>query len=350
MVLISGKAKVFGYHLSIGQKTIVREGKRLPFEVEVEAVFELALGAGADLHEVESSTIPASWKEAYDALKEIGEKPAVAMVIGGVDSGKSSFCTYLANRLVSEKLVVAVLDEDLGQSDIGSPATVAYAVLTKSTTDLFALEHENAVFVGATSPVTVTQKTIEAVRFLKKEILNDGNVDYIILNTDGWTSGDAAVAFKAQLAKAVEPNFVFCLEEVGFAVSLCGTMGDALGDFKQKRVESPNMVRERDKEHRKTLREIGFAKHMEGAKVKVYPLSQLAVEGKENYALIWQRKAEDFLVGLYDVQRRFLGIGVIRGVDYQRKALRMLTAVTQPPASVEFGKIRLDKNLREIQD
>jgi polynucleotide 5'-kinase involved in rRNA processing len=74
------------------------------------------------------------------------------------------------------------------------------------------------------------------------------------------------------------------------------------------------------------------------------------VEGKENNALIWQRRAENLLVGLYDQRKKFLGIGILREVDYTRKAIKVFTAVEEKPAVVFFGKMRLDEYWHEIQE
>lgn len=348
VTLLSGKTQVFGFQLNRPQKIVIREGKRLPFEVEQEAMFSLSLGAGADFHEVEGSTIPPSWKEACELVIGIERKPSTIMVIGGVDSGKSSFCTYIANRMVCRKCKVAVLDEDLGQSDIGSPATVAYAILSKPVTDLFSLQPQGTFFVGATSPACVVDKTVEAVAILKKEILEKTEIDCLIVNTDGWAAGNEAVAFKQRLAKEIEPDIVFCVEELCTDGSLCASFGDALAGYRQERVSSPSEVRGRDRENRKTLRELGFAKYLEGAKVRVFPINHVTVEGKENYSLILQHRAENMLVALYNKEKLFMGIGVLRGVDYDRKALRILTAVAEKPALLRFGRIRLDKDLREI--
>ena len=56
---------------------------------------------------------------------------------------------------------VAVLDGDLGQSDIGSSGTVSYAIASKPVTELYDLKLENAYFVGVTSPIMAIVKTIE---------------------------------------------------------------------------------------------------------------------------------------------------------------------------------------------
>src|SRR5918999_822328 len=49
---------------------------------------------------------------------------AVTMVIGEGDTGKTTLVTALANALVERGFRVAVLDADLGQSEIGPPTTI----------------------------------------------------------------------------------------------------------------------------------------------------------------------------------------------------------------------------------
>ena len=349
VTLVSGATEVFGFLLKDTRKIVIREGKRLPFAVLEAASFELSVGADGGVGEVEGNTIPQSWVTAYETLREIQKKPSIALVVGGVDSGKTSFCTYLINRLVNEKRKVAVLDEDLGQSDVGPPCTVAYAYVAKPLTDLFNLKPANAFFVGVNSPSGAVDRTIEGTAFLKAEILAEATTDFVIVNTDGWGGTEEAVQFKARLATALGPDVVFCLqgEEVP---SFCASLGDALAEFRQERAESPVAVRERTREKRRDLRELGYAKYLENGKVKVFALNHITVEGKENNALIWQRRAENLLVGLYDQRKRFLGIGILREVDYTRKAIKVFTAVEEKPAFVFFGKMRLDENWHEIQE
>jgi polynucleotide 5'-hydroxyl-kinase GRC3/NOL9 len=350
VTILSGKTEVFGFQLGETRKIVIREGKRLPFTVQEAASFDLALGADAGVEEKEGSTIPLSWIASYGTLREIQKRPIVVLVIGGVDSGKTSFCTYLINRLVSEKFKVAILDEDLGQSDIGPPGTVAYTYVVKPVTDLFNLKPENLVFVGTTSPSGAAEKTLEATASLKTEISGKRSADFLVVNTDGWAIGEEAVQFKSRLAAALEPDIVFCLQNQDTIPSLCATLGDALAGFRQERAESPIDVRERSRESRRSLRELGFAKYLENAKVKVFPLNYITVEGKEKNALIRQRTADNLLVALYDGQKRFLGIGVLRSVDLDRKALKIQTSVSEKPALVVLGKTRLDENLREIPE
>ena len=193
-------------------RIVIREGKRLPFAVEETANFEVVLGENAGTEEVDGNTIPPSWVKAFQTLRELQKKPAVAVVMGGVDSGKTSLCTYLINRLIGEKRRVAILDGDVGQSDIGPPCTVAYTTIAKPVTDLFGLKAENAFFVGVTSPSEAVDKVIEGLAAMKTEVLKCA-VDFVVVNTDGWIAGEDAVAFKARLIEMLAPDVIFCIQQ-----------------------------------------------------------------------------------------------------------------------------------------
>ena len=58
------------------------------------------------------------------AAVALAAESRVMLVIGETDTGKTHFTTYLASALLSRGDAVAVVDADLGQSDIGPPTTV----------------------------------------------------------------------------------------------------------------------------------------------------------------------------------------------------------------------------------
>lgn len=343
VAVVSGKVDVFGFPVRDAGRIVIREGKRLPFAVLEKADFDVFLGESASVEEVDGNTIPQSWIEQIDALAGLQEKPVVAMVMGKADSGKSSFCTYLINRLISEKLKVAVLDGDLGQSDVGPPCTVAYAFVTKPVTDLFTLRAENAFFVGFTSPSENVDKAVRGIGLMTQEILGK-MADFVVVNTDGWIEGEEAVAYKSRLADELNPDVVFCVQQNGELTPLLV----ALERFRKSRVESPLTVRQRSREKRRDLRELGYIKYFADAKVKTWPLKMLTIE-EQGAAQIMQIGEEGLLLGLYDAQRKFLGIGILRKFDYARKALKILTSVSAKPASIALGKVKLDENLKEIE-
>jgi polynucleotide 5'-kinase involved in rRNA processing len=207
---------------------------------------------------------------------------------------------------------------------------------------LYSLKAENAFFVGVTSPSEAVSKTIEGLALMKAEIL-ERTADFVVVNTDGWVEGEEAVEYKAQLAEMLEPDVVLCIQQKDELKLLLA----ALMKFRKIVIDSSLAVKQRSTEKRKNLRQTSYAKYLTDAKVKSLPLNQLTIEEKTALA-IRQGEEEGLLLGLYDAQRKFLGIGVLREVDSVRKTLRVLTSVTAKPSSVSFGKVRIDKNLREV--
>jgi len=402
VTLCSGKVEVFGSELALTSRVVIREGKRLPFIVQEKAVLDISVGDKAAAEEVDGSTIPSSWRESAEQLLEIQTKTAVGLVLGTVDSGKSSFCTYLINRILADKRKVAVLDGDLGQSDVGPPSTIAYAVASKPLTDLFSLQARSACFIGETSPGNVTEEMIRGLSLLKKEIMAK-DLDFLIVNTDGWTEGECAVNYKLRLIEELGPDLIFSIQQQ----DELGPIIKGLGKFRIVSVESPPAIRQRDREKRKSLRELGYKKYLRTPRVQSLSLSWVKIEGDESFGLskgrtltrearrvnemlgmkplhvaeltdriniiigkrrwispenikkveehakkriVVTRKGEEegLLAGMYDANRKFLGIGVVQEIDYLRKAVKVLSPVSDEVSILVLGKIKLDKNMKEI--
>jgi len=402
VTVTSGKAEAFGYPASNTKKIVIREGKRLPLTVEEKATFEISLAEKANAEEVEGNTIPPSWVKASEELANSETKPTIAMVLGTVDSGKTSFCTYIINKLLHQKKKTAILDGDLGQSDVGPPCTVAYAFVAKPVTDLFNLQAKNAVFIGVTSPSGAIDKVVDGLTSLKKEIMYN-DPDFVVINSDGWIEGEEAVKYKIRLVEEIEPDVIFFIQQKDELTLLM----NVLEKFRKVAVDSPSVISQRSREKRKNLRELGYIKYLRNAKVQSFPLGWLKIEDSELFdiskkrssikeasriynllgmkplhfaeqkdsisiiigktrwinaenlkkleentkkkvILIRKGEEEGLLTGLYDSQRKFLGIGVVQEIDYRRKTLKILTPVPKNIAIAAVGKVKLDKNMKEI--
>lgn len=402
VTVVSGSVEVFGSKPNITSKIIIREGKRLPFAVNETAAFDISLAEKASVEEVEGNTIPPSWIKAHEDLSDLQAKPATAVVLGTTDSGKTSFCTYLINKLIGQKKKIAVLDGDLGQSDVGPPCTVSYAFVTKPITDLFNLQAKNAIFIGATSPDGAVDKVIESLNQLKKEILSS-DTDFVVVNSDGWIDGEEAVKYKIQLVEKINPDAIFCVQQKDELAPLL----NGLERYRRTTVESPSVISQRTGEKRKNLRELGYTKYLRNAKVQSIPLGWLRIEdndlfglsrGRQNgkvarriydllgmkplqfmeqtdrisiiigkrrwinaenlkrieeetkkkVVIIRKGEEEGLLTALYNGDGRFLGIGVIQEIEYLRRTLKILTPVSHDVAMAVIGKVKLDKNMKEI--
>ena len=69
---------------------------------------------------------------------------------------------------------------------------------------------------------------------------------------------------------------------------------------------------------------------------------------KKKVVIVREREEEGLLMALHDVERKFLGIGVLREIHYKRKVMKIYTPVSKDISIVAIGKAKLDKNLKEI--
>jgi len=397
--LLSGQISILGAPFRSGETIVIRDGKRVPFGVRKKAAFDLMLGEGASFEEIDGGPVPSSWENAAMQILSL-KKPVTVMVIGGVDSGKTSFCTFLANEAVRKKWKIGIIDADLGQSDVGPPSTVGFNFISEPVKDLFEIKAENAYFVGSTSPSGAVTKVIGGLTELKNRV-TEADVDLLIVNTDGWVDGEDAARYKIQLTETVSPSVVVGIRH-GDELRPILT---ALKEARVLSIDSPQLVQRRNRDKRKILRELSYKKYLKQAKVRSFALNWVKVEDailgtgssltpertaqiknvlrsrpiyseetlatifvvlKKNQAVteeqikaieeslgkrakvIREGEEEGLLVGLQDEQGKFLGIGILFGVDYRRRVLKVYTSANGNVSTIRFGQIKLDENGREI--
>ena len=117
-------------------------------------------------------------------------------MLGEVDTGKTFFSTYLANRLLEKVGKTAILDCDTGQSDIGCPGTFGMLVLKKPAIFLTEINPTYMYLLGAHSPgLHFVPALTGLVDMLKKA---EKDADALIIDTTGWVQGDGGRAIKSQ--------------------------------------------------------------------------------------------------------------------------------------------------------
>jgi polynucleotide 5'-hydroxyl-kinase GRC3/NOL9 len=340
--LVLGKAEVFGYPMKESQRVLIRIGKRLPFFVNEKSTFDVSLGACSGIAETIGSTNPSSWNTTVEAILSLQKRPAVVMIMGTSDCGKSSLCTYLVNKLIDGKSKVAILDGDLGQSDIGPSATVGYGLTSKQISELYDLRLKNAFFVGVTSPLTSLSKTIEGLVTMEAEILK-GQVDFVVINTDGLVDGEVAIKYKVDLVKSLKPDIIIGIQKQDELTPLINCL-----EIPVFIVEPSFALNPRTPEERKHLREMTYARYLKNAKLQIYPKSQVTIDPR-NAIPKNQEPEKGILVGLYGRGSKFLGIGVLREINQLRKALKVQTAVSAKPLQIIIGKVVVNEKLQEVQ-
>lgn len=398
--LLKGKISVLGARLSVKDKVIVRKGKALPFEAEACSILDIVNGVGTEVEEVDGSTVPVSWRNAVKELLSL-PSPRTVMVLGDVDCGKTSFCTFMINNALSSVSKTPIIDADLGQSDLGPPATIGLGLVKEPVADLFFVEAAATYFVGNTSPNGVTDRVISGLTKLKEKAL-EMDSGLTVINTDGWVQGEGAREYKVRMVKTILPEAVVGIQYGGELEDILSSVeGDRI---KILRLNPSPSIRRRSREERKMLREQGYRKLLKDTALRSLPMGWVRLEntflslenavserklkldqilgrrvlccrGNSNsvFAVLkgeemvddekirtvekeFQKKLQMInegdekwlLVGLLNDDRELLGLGVIQGIDYEKGVMKLYTSYKGKVDVVRFGQVKVDRYGKEL--
>lgn len=343
--LTEGQASVLGAPLD-SSRNIVSRGKQVPIEIRSASSFRISLGEGASVEELDGSTIPLSWREAGSALVELGE--GIAVVIGGADTGKTTLCTFLSNYLLFKNRQVAVVDADIGQTDLGPPTTMAAGEVSANVTNLSQVKPSERLFIGLTSPGHAKDKVIRSIKRLVGCHNKPGKT--VIVNTDGWVSGSEAALYKLQMLDELRPDIT-----LGIGGSDISPILQA-GNRTTLLVGSPDMIKERTRLDRRELRSLGYQKYLAGASLKTFRVDGVKLRHcltPENLDLnrvprVQIENLKDAVVGFLDADDFLQEIGILKDAVPSARTVRIRSRILNIPSKIEIGDVKLNNDGREL--
>ncbi|MFX1295074.1 MAG: Clp1/GlmU family protein [Promethearchaeota archaeon] len=401
LLVIEGTLSLLGARISTDQETIIQAGKYSPFDVEENSKIEL-IGANLEYYIIDKPLIPSDRKELIKKI-EFLMPPAKIMILGQVDTGKTTVICYLANYFFNLGKQVAVIDLDMGQQDIGPPCTVTLGILDKSILKLEDVPLYRMVFIGKTSPVGRLIQTLTGARELMDIALP--LADIILIDTTGWVFGGAARAYKSAKIRNLKPDMLVPIQKENEIAHL-------LEPFKSSiHIEPlsvyPHIVN-RNHSTRKFLRESKFNNYFSNATSRIFNLNQLKIEtsfyksgsylkaDEQKYIeqtlkcnFIYAEKAADALflvkkpssiydknnistvkdyfkiidirivskndesglvIGLLDKNFNTLGIGLVENILYNENKIRIFTPVTEEINILQFGFLKISKTGQELAE
>jgi len=343
--LNDGEASVLGAPLD-SARNIVPRGKQTPVEIHSLSSFRVSLGEDAGVEVLDGSTIPLSWREAGSALVELVE--GVAVVVGGADTGKTTLCTFLSNYLIAEDRQVAVVDADIGQTDLGPPTTMAAGEVKARVTSLSQIMPSERLFIGLTSPGRAKGKVIRGTKRLVGYHTTPGRIT--IVNTDGWVSGNEAVLYKLQMLDELQPDIT-----LGIGGSDISPVLQA-GNRTTLLVGSPDTIKERSRVDRRELRSLGYQKYLAGASLRSFRMNGTRLRhcttmgdlGLDRVSRSWVENLKDTVVGLLDADDLLQEIGILKDIVPSVRMVRIWSRISNLPAKIEVGDVKLNNNGREL--
>jgi polynucleotide 5'-hydroxyl-kinase GRC3/NOL9 len=334
-----GDAECLGARIQSDDWTLIEESRQEPIYAADNTVLEIRRGSGSSWSVVGESTVPVAWNEAAHVLQR---QRGVCVIVGEVDSGKSSLCTFLTNKSLEDTGKVGVVDADVGQTDIGPPTTISSSVVQAPIIGLQKAVSEISFFVGDTSPSFVPDKVVTLATRLKKQMTR--SADMVLVNTDGWLGEFNAMRHKQLLLGEIQPDLVIALSRSDEVI-------DPLLDrvkFASLKLPTSSFARVRSKEERKKAREAGYRRFLQGShklgtsqETRVRMFDQL-----EQAVFPENRRFRGLVAGLLNHNEELLSIGRINHVENGRAVVE--TKTIEKPTILEIGNIALSSKYEEV--
>lgn len=399
--IIDGELSLLGTDVGSDQEIIIKSGEQFPLEAKIQSKLEL-IGTNIQYFISDEPLIPPDRKGVAQRL-EFLPTPAKIMILGQVDTGKTTVLCYLANHFFNQGKRVAALDLDMGQQDIGPPCTITLGLVKDPILKLSDIPLHRMVFIGKTSPQGRMLQVLTGAKELVDHALNVA--DIILIDTTGWVFGGAARAYKGAKIRTLEPDAIVALEKENELEHIL-KLFDSIVHVEKLSVY-PH-IEARNSTTRKFLRESKFNGYFKDATSRTLDLSGLKIENtfyrsgrpltekdrnfvektfeceffyaekapdalflvkrhssfynKEkikavrahfeiNEIRIVDKNAEkNLIVGLADKNLKTFGIGLIENIYYETNKIRIFTPVDKDIKILQFGFLKLTKTGQEIPD
>ncbi|QOJ78440.1 hypothetical protein IG193_06705 [Infirmifilum lucidum] len=256
--VLEGSVHVFGATLGAGSEAFAEPTRSLPLHATENTKLHVETGSFSLF---EGDTTPGEWYSLAETILEEGLRRVI--VVGDVDSGKTSLVTLLVNALAGGGRRVAVIDADVGQKSIGPPGTVGLGVTDRQVYTLTSIEMHDAFFIGSNTPSGILHRSLTGVALLlrKAEKLSD----FTVIDTTGWVTDSEGRELKLFKAFLTEPDLVVL---VGDPRTLAQIERPLKKLFRVVRVPRPRAVFERRREDRREYRRWMYSKYLSRATVK----------------------------------------------------------------------------------
>ena len=284
----------------------------------------------------------------YQGLVErVGTTSGVAVLLGGLDSGKTTLGRAISAVALQAGRTVAYLDTDLGQKAVGPPTAVTLKFL-RTPGDLEATgsgeslgDPDALYFVGSTSPQGQLLPLVVGAGRMLARAREEGS-DLVVVDTSGLVSGVYGQILKYHKIELLQPDVVIGLERGEELDPLLGIV-QRFFQTEVLVVPVPPEVRATSVEERARNREAGMRRYF------TEPIQRWRVKPTVFMptlpALFEPQQLERIVVGLSDGEGRYLGLGYLE-YSQEEGVLRLISPVEEAPKALKLGSVRLEEDFR----
>ena len=206
-------------------------------------------------------------------------------VLGASDTGKSTFCRYLVDCACAKSMKVALVDADIGQSQIGPPTTVGMQrydssqEVDKLPSEFNISENDTnqkadaLYFVGAIAPQRNLLPMLTGTRLMVDAALDSG-AEFVVIDTTGFIHDGAASMLKQQKIDLIRPNHIVCIGRSKDLERIVGCYHQ-LSSLNIHYLLPHKMVRTKSSDARKRNRKEKFRQYLQDSEIQVIPIEQI---------------------------------------------------------------------------
>lgn len=257
------------------------------------------------------------------------------MLLGGMDTGKTTMARKVARHAVARGRLVAMVDADVDNSTIGPPTCVGMRLVRTidELDQVAAADHLH--FVGTVSPSRlVLQQVIATASMVERA--RESDADLVIIDTTAAVSGVAGETLKYHKMELCRPDRVVALQRGSEMEPIVGMLNrffsvdiDVLPAHPETAIRSPD---ERASRRAEGLA-AAFAGPLERWRVRPTVFAPTLPTGLD------LERLDHLLVGVHDGNGHCLGLGRL---EYEDGAVRVLTNVGEGMKGLRLGSARID--------
>lgn len=260
---------------------------------------------------------------------------STVMLLGALDTGKTTLAGRVAGAAAAQGKVVAMVDADVDNSTIGPPTCVGMRLI-RDPADLESPGVADALhFVGTLSPSRlVLQQVIATASMVERA--REAGADIVIIDTTATVSGVAGETLKYHKMELCRPERVVALQRGSEMEPIIGMLNRFFSvDIDVVPAEPDVAVRSPDE--RAAMRAEGmrlaFSEPLERWRVRPTVFAPTLPTGLDLARL------DSLLVGIHDGNGHCLGLGRL---EHEDGTLRVLTNVGEGMKGLRLGSLRID--------
>ena len=287
---------------------------------------------------------PKEWFLLLDVLKE---EKGIVILLGATDTGKSSLIKYLILNLCQQGLKVALVDADIGQSSLGPPTTIGFAVFKSNPDWEVVLSPPEIFFVGSTTPEGYFSLYLKGVKRMVDKAISYGT-ELILFDTTGFVSGEAGKELKRRKIDLLSPRFILALQKSNEIEPILESY-ERNPLYKIYRLPLSEQVKPRSMEEQRMSKANKFRDYFKDSVIQELAIEEIQIEGEvldpngDILPFDWALRINGLLIGLKDSNDETLALGIIKNYFEEKKMVRVSTPLreTQRVKTIQLSSIKV---------